>query len=352
MSASLHRAGVTLRLLFSALATVGALVAVSALLFWPSQATRAPPKASSQPVRLRALPLWRQLQSCEFLFVACFIVTHILRQGFMLTTIGRRAEVVFGDKLGNSLVDLFSIALPLGFLPMGVFTACRLADRLAAKPERAFVIVSALSMVWGVLLVVWWAPAYILAFALYPLTRQLVFSTFFTYCGATFGYPVVIINWVHDLGPPGPSTVICCKLARVTSSLDQLQQHRLYTGYEVQRMSLNEFSLLSAPTGVHKVHSPALHACHGVSRKGESSQEKQLVPLLIRSLLSWSRLTVSCVCFSKASGRESVQRIYFWYCLSATVANTWILANQQVRVCCYIRLIEGICGMVFPICAE
>ena len=206
MSASLHRVGVTLRLLFSALATVGALVAVSALLFWPSQATRAPPKASSQPVRLRALPLWRQLQSCEFLFVACFIVTHVLRQGFMLTTIGRRAEVVFGDKLGNSLVDLFSIALPLGFLPMGVFTACRLADRLAAKPERAFVIVSALSMVWGVLLVVWWAPAYILAFALYPLTRQLVFSTFFTYCGATFGYPVVIINWVHYLGPPGPPT--------------------------------------------------------------------------------------------------------------------------------------------------
>merc|ERR1719469_1193326 len=95
-----------------------------------------------------ALPLHRQLQTCEFALAAFFIVPHVLRQGFMMTTIGRRAEVIFGPESGASLEEVFSIALPLGFLPMLLLTACGVFERLGRDPVRAFAVVSALSMVW------------------------------------------------------------------------------------------------------------------------------------------------------------------------------------------------------------
>lgn len=209
--------GLTRKQLFMGYAGVGAYCFVTASLLWPDLPYRslppstqqkpgppkpgqraqpappAPPPASiAPPNRLHPLvdkPLLTQVFSIEFLYVVLFLTIHIFRQGFLLGTLGPQVEAFFPDKSqADMLKSLFNVILPLGFLPMMFCTASGLAGFILNRPRLAFVLVTLISMVYGGLLLVHNTGAYITLFVIYPVARQFVFSTFFSFSANTFGY--------------------------------------------------------------------------------------------------------------------------------------------------------------------
>lgn len=189
----LHGAGYQLRDLFCLLACAGVVISFTALLLWPDRPHKGP--ARFQQVKdiphrewLKNASFMEQVQSDKFWYLACFMIIHILRQGYMLVTVADRSKLAFGEQTGGDLEQAFSVILPLGFLPMTIFTALGLANRLLKLPDMAFVVASSLSVLWAFLLLLWWVPSFVLSFLIFPFARQLVFSTFFTYAGATFGF--------------------------------------------------------------------------------------------------------------------------------------------------------------------
>ena len=86
------------------------------------------------------------------------------------------------------LSNAFSIILPLGFLPMAMLTAVGVAGQILSSPNVAFVFVNLLSMAYGLMLLIPNIYAYVALFVIFPLARQFVFSTFFSYTAGMFGY--------------------------------------------------------------------------------------------------------------------------------------------------------------------
>ena len=115
------------------------------------------------------------------------MVVHIFRQGFILATVGPQTELFFPEKQAYFLSDAFSIVLPLGFLPMAVLTAAGVAGYILSRPNLAFLFVNLLSMTYGLLLLLPSVYAYLALFVIFPLARQFVFSTFFSYTAGMFG---------------------------------------------------------------------------------------------------------------------------------------------------------------------
>ena len=97
-------------------------------------------------------------------------------------------ETFFPAKTAKTLSDAFSIVLPMGFVPMAILTAVGAAGAILKRPMFAFFFVTSLSMVYGGLLLVPNTYAFCALFVIFPLVRQLVFSTFFSYCASVFGY--------------------------------------------------------------------------------------------------------------------------------------------------------------------
>lgn len=96
-----------------------------------------------------------QIFSIPFAYVVCFLTLHIFRQGFLLATLGPQCENFFPDPAtANQLKTAFNIILPLGFIPMMLCTASGFAAYILDRPRLAFVVVTLLSMVYGLLLVV------------------------------------------------------------------------------------------------------------------------------------------------------------------------------------------------------
>ena len=125
----------------------------------------------------------------QFLYLVCFLSTHIFRQGFLLGTLGPQVEAFFPDpEESKALQGLFNIILPLGFIPMMFCTASGFAGFILSRPRLAFIVVTLLSMVYGLLMLVHNAGAFIVLFVVFPVARQFVFSTFFSFAANTFGY--------------------------------------------------------------------------------------------------------------------------------------------------------------------
>jgi len=133
-------------------------------------------------------PLHKQIFSIPFLYVVCFLTVHIFRQGFLLATVGPQVEYFFKEDMAEWLKTSFNIILPLGFIPMMLCTASGFAAYILDRPRLAFVVVTLLSMVYGLLLLVPEQWAFLTLFVVFPVARQFVFSTFFSFSANTFGY--------------------------------------------------------------------------------------------------------------------------------------------------------------------
>ena len=86
------------------------------------------------------------------------------------------------------LKDSFNIILPLGFIPMMFCTASGFAGYVLNRPRLAFIVVTIMSQIYGLLLL--WPNewAFLALFIVFPVARQFVFSTFFSFSANTFGY--------------------------------------------------------------------------------------------------------------------------------------------------------------------
>lgn len=198
--------------LFVGYAFVGVYCLITGIMFWPDapfrQSHPPPPQkppagqenkgpGAPGPVRapvnrnahLMDKPLLTQVCSVPFAYVTIFLCVHIFRQGFLLGTLGPQVEYFFTDAaLANKLKDSFNIILPLGFLPMMFCTASGFAGYVLNRPNLAFIVVTLMSMVYGGLLLVPNVVAFIVLFVVFPVARQFVFSTFFSFSANTFGY--------------------------------------------------------------------------------------------------------------------------------------------------------------------
>lgn len=185
-------AGVRLVHLFVGLAAAGMGITVTAAIFWPDEPNRGRPKSAMEawPHReiLKKAGFWVQVKSDKFKYLLCYMTIHILRQGYMLVTVDRQSHIYFGREMGVLLGDAFSIILPLGFLPMAMFTASGQANALLKRSDLAFLVASGLSILWLLLMLVHQRTTFVAAFIIFPFARQLVFSAFFAYSAATFGY--------------------------------------------------------------------------------------------------------------------------------------------------------------------
>jgi MFS family permease len=182
-----------LRVMFLAFGACGLFVAITSVLFWPDRPHRAPRVggaggAPPPAAPLAHLGLRQQLGSGAFWMAASFMCVHIFRQGFVLATLGPQMETFFPGRTAKMLSDAFSVVLPLGFIPMAILTATGGAGAILRRPMFAFFFVTVLSMLYGGLLLVPNVYAYLVLFVVFPLARQLVFSTFFSYCASVFGF--------------------------------------------------------------------------------------------------------------------------------------------------------------------
>jgi len=182
-----------LRVMFLAFGSCGLFVAITSVLFWPDRPHRAPRVggaggAPPPAAPLAHLGLRQQLGSGAFWMAASFMCVHIFRQGFVLATLGPQMETFFPGRTAKMLSDAFSVVLPLGFIPMAILTATGGAGAILRRPMFAFFFVTVLSMLYGGLLLVPNVYAYLVLFVVFPLARQLVFSTFFSYCASVFGF--------------------------------------------------------------------------------------------------------------------------------------------------------------------
>jgi hypothetical protein len=185
--------------MFLAFSVVGAFITLTAVFFWPDSPHKPPPPPPGAPGSLGGPPrppppsltqvsLTKQICSGPFAIATSFMVVHIFRQGFILATIGPQTEIFFPEKQAFFLSDAFSIVLPLGFLPMAFLTAAGAAGYILSRPNLAFVFVNLLSMAYGLMLLCPNVYVYFAMFVIFPLARQFVFSTFFSYTAGMFGY--------------------------------------------------------------------------------------------------------------------------------------------------------------------
>lgn len=200
--------GLDRKQLFFGYAGVGLYALVTGICFWPDLPYRAPPpqmvrnmagpsprtagRVNRPAVVAKPLldkPLLTQICSTPFVYVVCFLTLHIFRQGFLLATLGPQVEYFFPDAtIAEKLKTSFNIILPLGFIPMMLCTASGFAAYILDRPRLAFVVVTLLSMGYGLLLLVPEQWSFLILFVIFPVARQFVFSTFFSFSANTFGY--------------------------------------------------------------------------------------------------------------------------------------------------------------------
>uniref|UniRef100_A0A061R1R6 Mfs transporter n=1 Tax=Tetraselmis sp. GSL018 TaxID=582737 RepID=A0A061R1R6_9CHLO len=134
-------------------------------------------------------PFWGQVLSWEFAYVTLFFSVHNFTQGVVLTTMGMQTAHYFPDRrTADSMADLFSIILPLGFLPMLFCTITGASGFILNRPQLAFFVVSLMSCTYGALFLFPSLPTYLVLFVMFPVARQFVFSTFISFSATTFGY--------------------------------------------------------------------------------------------------------------------------------------------------------------------
>jgi hypothetical protein len=94
----------------------------------------------------------------------------------------------FDSSTEAALNEAFSIILPLGFSEMLLLSMLGVAGSLLAHQDFAYIVTNTLGVLYGILLAVPTFGTFIAAFLLLPVTRQLVFSLFFSTLSNEFGF--------------------------------------------------------------------------------------------------------------------------------------------------------------------
>lgn len=198
--------------LFGAYGTVGLFTFVTALTMWPDSPhvePGAPPPAADDEedkgeledgvdqrpavvggsVPLIERGFWGQVFSWEFTYVTFFFAVHNFTQGVVLATTGMQVSHYFPDeRTAEMLADAFSVILPMGFLPVLLCTLSGISGFILTRPQLAFMVVSLMSCTYGAMFLVPTIPCYLFLFAIFPVARQFVFSTFISYSADKFGF--------------------------------------------------------------------------------------------------------------------------------------------------------------------
>ena len=143
--------------------------------------------ASAPPLSERSF--LQQLCSTEFAYLLAFFTIHNFTQGLVMTTMGPQVAYFFEDKgTAEMLADVFSIILPLGFLPVMICTVAGVSGFILSRFNLSFVVTTVISCAYGGLFLVASVPSYVTLFVLFPVARQFCFSTFISYSAAVFGF--------------------------------------------------------------------------------------------------------------------------------------------------------------------
>ena len=78
--------------------------------------------------------------------------------------------------------------MPLGFVPMMLCSATGFTSYILDRPHIAFIFVTFLCQLYSLLLLCPSIPAFICLFLIFVMTKQFMFSVFFTYTANTFGF--------------------------------------------------------------------------------------------------------------------------------------------------------------------
>eukprot|EP00873_Tetraselmis_striata_P039294 jgi/Tetstr1/459558/TSEL_004923.t1 len=207
--------GISAGTLFIAYGAVGIFTFSTALTLWPDaphvEPGTATPEAEEEKAAVEAaaeaeeeerrrtvvggaVPLidrgfWAQVFSWEFAYVTLFFAVHNFTQGVVLTTTGMQVAHYFPDeRTAEMMADAFSVILPMGFLPVLLCTITGISGFILNRPQLAFMVVSLMSCTYGGMFLIPTIPCYLFLFAIFPVARQFVFSTFISYSATTFGY--------------------------------------------------------------------------------------------------------------------------------------------------------------------
>lgn len=130
-----------------------------------------------------------QVFSWEFSYLTLFFSIHNFTQGVVLSTMGVQTTHYFEDPdTADTMAKLFSVILPMGFLPVLFCTMTGVSGFILNRPQFAFFVVSLMSCTYGALFLFPSLPCYLVLFTMFPVARQFVFSTFISFSASSFGY--------------------------------------------------------------------------------------------------------------------------------------------------------------------
>eukprot|EP00811_Abedinium_folium_P031803 NODE_5205_length_1798_cov_3.861161.p1 GENE.NODE_5205_length_1798_cov_3.861161~~NODE_5205_length_1798_cov_3.861161.p1 ORF type:complete len:486 (+),score=114.18 NODE_5205_length_1798_cov_3.861161:36-1460(+) len=123
------------------------------------------------------------LYSKRFIYMATFCALSVLRLNFIVLSLNTQLEENFGTETGEQLSLIFSAVLPFGALSAPV-NGWLLGEHLTWSYRVAL----GLSIVYGICIAQTWAPAVILSFVVFSVSRQLTFTIVFTLASVYFGH--------------------------------------------------------------------------------------------------------------------------------------------------------------------
>eukprot|EP00993_Chasmostoma_nieuportense_P000932 NODE_1856_length_1357_cov_51.022764_g1764_i0.p1 GENE.NODE_1856_length_1357_cov_51.022764_g1764_i0~~NODE_1856_length_1357_cov_51.022764_g1764_i0.p1 ORF type:complete len:419 (+),score=96.48 NODE_1856_length_1357_cov_51.022764_g1764_i0:51-1307(+) len=179
--------GLTLAQLCTCSASSGVFILLSAFYFWPDFSCPIVDTTESDEDTLRGHSMGRQLLSWLTLYLSLLVTENLFRQGLVFESITLQCQALFPSHVADHLAAVFSVMLPLGFLPMLLLVVTGLARRILQRPPHAFVLILCLTITYGCLLLVPHPAAFYTVFLLFPITRQLMFACFFSVSMAQFG---------------------------------------------------------------------------------------------------------------------------------------------------------------------
>lgn len=133
--------------------------------------------------RLHGLSLKKQLYSLEFGFAVTFVTTQLFRSNAFLGVIKDLLQNLGDAETGNLFTQILTSLLPASTVFIPLFDICMKRGGFAVT----FFIVLVLGVTWNVVMLIPDLPVQVVGFAAFTNFRGLLFASFFTYAGHTFG---------------------------------------------------------------------------------------------------------------------------------------------------------------------
>lgn len=138
--------------------------------------------STSHP-RLHGLSLKEQLYSMEFAFAVVFMMTQVFRSNSYLGIIKEILQDLGDAEIDNFYTQILTILLPASTLLIPAFDVCMKKGGFAVT----FLVVSLLGLTWNVVMLIPSLWVQVIGFAAFSNFRGLLFASFFTFIGHSFG---------------------------------------------------------------------------------------------------------------------------------------------------------------------